>query len=64
MRPGNIGGAVVPDKIGNLDRASSQALLVLLVETLESDSGKVGRRREEFKGGARGPSCMKRMARL
>ncbi len=64
MRPGNIGGAVVPDEIGNFDRAGSQAMLVSFIETLERDSGKVGRRRQEFKGGARGPSFMKGMARL
>ncbi len=64
MRPGNIGGAVVPDEIGNLDRTSSQALFVSLIETLERDSGKVGRRGQEFKSGARGPSFMKGMARL
>ncbi len=64
MSPGNIGGAVVPDKISNLDRASAQALLVLLIETLQRDSGKVGRWRQEFKGGARCPSFMKGMARL
>ena len=64
MRPGNIGGAVVPDEIGNLDRTSSQAPFVSLIETLERDSGKVGRRRQEFKSGARGPSFMKGMARL
>ncbi len=64
MRPCNIGGAVIPDKIGNLDRASSQTLLVLLVETLKRDRCKVGRRRQEFKSGARGPSFMKGMACL
>jgi hypothetical protein len=64
MRPGNISGAVVPDKIRNLDRTSSQILFVLFIETLERDSGKVGRRRQEFKSGACGPSFMKSMARL
>lgn len=42
MRPSNIGGAVVPDKIGNLDRTGSQALLVSFIETLERDGGEVG----------------------
>ncbi|KGC45823.1 hypothetical protein DO65_1118 [Burkholderia pseudomallei] len=64
MRSGNIGGAVVPDEIGNLDRTGSQALLVLLVETLKRDRCKVGRRRQEFKSGARGPSFMKGMTCL
>ncbi len=64
MRPGNIGSAVVPDKIGNLDRTRSQALFVSFIEALERDRSKVGRRRQEFKSGARGPSFMKGMARL
>jgi hypothetical protein len=64
MRSGNIGGAVVPDEIGNLDRTSSQALFVLFIETLKRDSGKVGRRWQEFKSCACGPSFMKGMARL
>lgn len=64
MRPGNIGGAVVPDEIGNLDRTGSQALLVSFIEPLERDRGKVGRRRQELKSGASGPSFMKSMTRL
>jgi len=55
---------VVPDKIGNLDRTRSQSLLILLVETLKRDRCKVGRRRQEFKSGARGPGFMKGMACL
>ncbi|KZC41043.1 hypothetical protein RHOFW510R12_14805 [Rhodanobacter sp. FW510-R12] len=64
LRPCNIDGTVVPDKIGNLNRAGSQALLVSFIETLERDSGKVGRRRQEFKCGARGPRFMEGMTRL
>ncbi len=64
MRPGNILGTVVPDKIGNFNRAGSQALLVLFIETLKRDSDKIGRRRQEFKGCARSPSFMKGMTRL
>ena len=64
MRSGNIGGAVIPNKIGNLDRASSQILLVLFVESLKRDRCKVSRRRQVFKSGARGPSFMKGMACL
>jgi len=64
MRPGNIGSAVVPDKIGNLDCVSSQVFFVLFIKTLKRDSSKVSRRRQEFKSGTRGPSCMKGMARL
>ena len=64
MRSGNIGGAVIPNKIGNLDRASSQILLILFVESLKRDRCKVSRRRQEFKSGARGPSFMKGMASL
>ena len=64
MRSGNIGGAVVPDEIGNLDRTRSQALLVSFIEPLERDRSKVCRRRQELKSGACGPSFMKGMARL
>lgn len=64
MRPGDIGGAVVTDEIGNLDCTGSQTLLVLLVETLKRDCCEVGQRRQEFKSGARGPSFMKGMTCL
>ncbi len=63
MCAGNVGGAVVPDQIRNLDRTGSQTLLVLLIKAFERDSDKVGRRRQEFKGRACGPRFMKGMAR-
>jgi len=64
MSSSNVGSAVVPDEIGNLDRARTQTLLVTLVEALERDGGQAGRGKQKLESGTRCPSLVKGMAGL
>jgi hypothetical protein len=42
VRSGNISGAVVSNKVGDLDCTGSQTLLVSLIESFERYGSKVG----------------------
>jgi len=58
VRPGNVGSAVVSDKISDLDRTGSQLLLVSFIKAFERDGGEVGRRQKKLKRCTRCPSFM------
>ncbi|WP_319798027.1 hypothetical protein [Nitrobacter sp.] len=64
MRPGNVGSAVVSDKISDLNRTGSQLLLVSFIKAFERDGGEVGRRQKKLKRRTRCPSFMISMTSL
>jgi hypothetical protein len=64
MGSGDIGATVVSNEISDFDRAGSQFQFVSLIKALKGESGQIGRRQEELKRSARGPSLVKSMAGL
>jgi hypothetical protein len=58
LRPGNVGAAMIPDKVSDFDGTRTKFLLVLYVETFKRDCSEVSRGEEKFQRRTRSPSLV------